>query len=83
MPGAVDLGGLKNSVRQLLIVILDDRQTVGIDDMGQEQNPPGIRQMSGTSYTMARRTASFSRMLGMPPGCSVDRLAAAAAKLPI
>lgn len=41
------------------------------------------RESRGTSYTMARRTASFSRMLGMPPGCSVDRLAAAAAKLPM
>ncbi len=47
MAGAVDLGGLKNGVRRLLIVILDDRQTVGIEDMGQERNQPGIRQMIG------------------------------------
>ena len=32
---------------------------------------------------MDRRTVSFSGMLGIPPECSVERLAAAAAKEPI
>jgi len=34
-------------------------------------------------YAIACKTAFFSGMLGIPPECSVERLAAAAAKVPI
>ena len=37
----------------------------------------------GHRSCMDRRTVSFSGMLGIPPECSVERLAAAAAKEPI
>lgn len=39
--------------------------------------------ISGLLYYIAASTASFCGMLGMPPLCSVDRLAAVDAKAPM
>ena len=65
-----------------LPILLSIRRRLSIPMPKSRKNPEIPGNLQVFSY-IALKTASFFGMLGIPPEASVDRLAAAAAKLPM